>query len=263
MPVKKKIIISFLGTRLDAGTSVKRWYRWRPTVAMVQHRNLRIDRIDLIHQEQFTQLANQVKEDISDLSPKTKVALHTLEFNDPWDFEEVYTTMFDFVKTYPFKPDTEEYYMNITTGTHVQQICAFLLTETHFIPGRLLQLSPPKNEKDLSSAGTFTVIDLDLSRYDVIAQRFALQTQESLTFLKSGINTKNKSFNSLIEHIERVAIASSAPILLMGPTGAGKSQLAKRIYQLKREQGRVEGAFVEINCATLRGDAAMSTLFGH
>ncbi|MBL8000174.1 MAG: sigma 54-interacting transcriptional regulator, partial [Candidatus Kapabacteria bacterium] len=221
------------------------------------------DRLELIHQGQFAQLANQVKEDVTDLSPKTKVLLHSIEFNDPWDFEEVYSSMFDFVKAYPFKPETEEYYMNITTGTHVQQICAFLLTEAHFIPGRLLQLSPPKREDDTSDAGTYTVIDLDLSRYDVIAQRFSLQTQEILTFLKSGINTKNKSFNSLIEHIEKVAIASSAPILLMGPTGAGKSQLAKRIYQLKREQGRVGGAFVEVNCATLRGDAAMSTLFGH
>jgi transcriptional regulatory protein RtcR len=49
----------------------------------------------------------------------------------------------------------------------------------------------------------------------------------------------------------------------MGPTGAGKSQLARRIYDLKKAQRQVAGAFVEVNCATLRGDQAMSTLFGH
>jgi transcriptional regulatory protein RtcR len=49
----------------------------------------------------------------------------------------------------------------------------------------------------------------------------------------------------------------------MGPTGAGKTQLARRIYELKRTRRQVEGRFVEVNCATLRGDAAMSTLFGH
>jgi transcriptional regulatory protein RtcR len=49
----------------------------------------------------------------------------------------------------------------------------------------------------------------------------------------------------------------------MGPTGAGKSQLARRIYELKRSRHRLTGAFVEVNCATLRGDAAMSALFGH
>src|SRR5262249_19393517 len=49
----------------------------------------------------------------------------------------------------------------------------------------------------------------------------------------------------------------------MGPTGAGKSQLARRIYELKKARHQIEGAFVDVNCATLRGDAAMSALFGH
>ena len=49
----------------------------------------------------------------------------------------------------------------------------------------------------------------------------------------------------------------------MGPTGAGKSLLAKRIYELKKNRRAVEGSFVEANCATVRGDAAMSALFGH
>src|SRR6202023_3405224 len=39
--------------------------------------------------------------------------------------------------------------------------------------------------------------------------------------------------------------------------------LAKRIYELKKNRRVVEGAFVEVNCATVRGDAAMSALFGH
>lgn len=52
-------------------------------------------------------------------------------------------------------------------------------------------------------------------------------------------------------------------MLLNGPTGAGKSQLAKRIYELKKQRGQVSGALVEVNCATLRGDNAMSALFGH
>ncbi len=52
-------------------------------------------------------------------------------------------------------------------------------------------------------------------------------------------------------------------MLLIGPTGAGKSFLARRIYELKRSRHQIEGRFVEVNCATLRGDGAMSTLFGH
>jgi transcriptional regulatory protein RtcR len=52
-------------------------------------------------------------------------------------------------------------------------------------------------------------------------------------------------------------------VLLTGPTGAGKSQLARRIHELKRLKHQIGGAFVEVNCATLRGDGAMSALFGH
>ncbi|RYD60894.1 MAG: AAA family ATPase, partial [Verrucomicrobiaceae bacterium] len=56
---------------------------------------------------------------------------------------------------------------------------------------------------------------------------------------------------------------SRDPMLIMGPTGAGKSHLARRIYELKKTRHQIEGEFVEVNCATIRGDGAMSALFGH
>jgi transcriptional regulatory protein RtcR len=52
-------------------------------------------------------------------------------------------------------------------------------------------------------------------------------------------------------------------MLLLGPTGAGKSQLARRTYELKKSHKQIGGPFVEVNCAVLRGEGAMSTLFGH
>jgi transcriptional regulatory protein RtcR len=86
---------------------------------------------------------------------------------------------------------------------------------------------------------------------------------DDITFLKSGIETRNKAFNALIERIEQVAMNSTDPVLLTGPTGAGKSNLARRIYELKETRRQLKGNFIEVNCATLRGDAAMSALFGH
>jgi transcriptional regulatory protein RtcR len=111
--------------------------------------------------------------------------------------------------------------------------------------------------------GSPKVIDLDLSKYDRIASRFRQEQREAVSYLKGGIDTRNSAFNRLIDRIEQVAIATRDPLLLMGPTGAGKSLLAKRIYELKKNRRAVEGAFVEVNCATVRGDAAMSALFGH
>ena len=106
-------------------------------------------------------------------------------------------------------------------------------------------------------------LDLDLSKYDRIATRFAGDELDERSLLTSGIPTRSRSFNEVVERLDRVAVRSSAPILLLGPTGAGKSLLAKRIYELKKTKRLVEGPFVEVNCATVRGDAAMSALFGH
>lgn len=156
---------------------------------------------------------------------------------------EVYTKLRDFARDYPFDPDAEDYLVNITTGTHVAQICWFLLTEARIIPARLLQLSPPRykdadRDAEVDVAGTHSIIDLDLSRYDEIATRFASEREDAATFLKSGIVTRNNAFNRMIDRIERVVIRSTAPVLLTGPTGAGKSQLARRIYDLKRRSTR-------------------------
>lgn len=197
------------------------------------------------------------------VSPETEIRAHPFLLNDPWDFEEVYRQLYDFANNYTFLPEKEQYLINITTGTHTAQICLFLLTESRHFPGKLLQASPQPYVKPHSYAGSYNIIDLDLSKYDRLATRFALEHQQTTSFLKSGIETRNATFNHLITRIERVVGAGTFPILLTGGTGVGKSQLARRIYELKRQKNLIHGAFVNINCATLRGDQAMSTLFGH
>lgn len=260
--MKPLVLIGFLGSTLDASKfGPSRWNKWRPTVGLAMHEDLRVDRLILIHGSAHVRLAEYVAEDIASVSPETKVELRLLDFRDAWDFEEVYGKLLDFARAEPFDPEAEDYLIHITTGTHVAQICLFLLTEARYLPGRLLQTQPDRGA--VNPAGTWNTIDLDLSRYDSIATRFAVAAQEGTSFLKSGIETRNAAFNRMIDEIERVAIRSKAPILLMGPTGAGKSQLARRIYELKRLKHQIAGTFVEVNCATLKGDGAMSALFGH
>ncbi|WP_294329826.1 RNA repair transcriptional activator RtcR [uncultured Sphingomonas sp.] len=260
--MKPLTVIGFLGSTLDASKfGPSRWNKWRPTVGLAMHEDLRVDRLLLIHGSQHRRLAEYVAEDVVSVSPETRVDLRVLDFHDAWDFEEVYGKLLDFARAEPFDPEAEEYLVHITTGTHVAQICLFLLTEARYLPGRLLQTQPERGT--LNPAGTWNTIDLDLSRYDSIATRFAVAAQEGTSFLKSGIETRNPAFNRMIDEIERVALRSKAPILLTGPTGAGKSQLARRIYELKRLKHQIAGPFVEVNCATLKGDGAMSALFGH
>ncbi|MFN4161474.1 MAG: RNA repair transcriptional activator RtcR [Stenotrophomonas sp.] len=260
---KRQVVFGMLGIQLDAGTGPGRWQKWRPSVALGMHEDFLFDRIELlVDQRRFGALATLVCEDLALTAPETTVRVHDTYMADPWEFEGVYACLHDFLAGYPFQPDEEDYYLHITTGTHVSQICWFLLTESRHFPGRLLQTSPPRKQT-VGDPGTYAVIDLDLSRYDHIAQRFAQQQLQDRDLLKGGIATRNAAFNRMIEQIETVATRSRAPMLLMGPTGAGKSQLAKRVFELKKLKHQLPGRFVEVNCATLRGDGAMSTLFGH
>lgn len=257
----RNVVLSLLGTTLDRAPDGVRWERWRPTVSLFQHEDFLIDRLELIVNGPHRELADQVASDIRMVSPESEVRIHSMPWQDAWDFEEVYGSLMDFCQSYPFNRDEEQYLAHLTTGTHVAQICLFLLTESRHFPGRLIQSSPPQRHQSI--AGRYSIIDLDLSRYDSIAARFHKQSMDGLAFLKNGIATRNKEFNHLVEEIEKVAIHSHAPILILGPTGSGKTQLAKRIYALKRSRNQISGEFIAINCATLRGDTAMATLFGH
>lgn len=258
---KPVVVIGLLGTTLDTGKGPQRWERWRPTVSLCQHEDFVVDRLELIRSARSRGLAETIEQDIASVSPETTVVHHTMNLRDPWDFDEVFAALHDFATTYPFDTEREDYLVHITTGTHVVQICSFLLTETRYFPARLIQTSPPRRAKD--GPGLRRIIDLDLSKYDRLASRFQREHDDAVASLKDGIETRNAAFNALIEQIEHVALRTTDPILITGPTGAGKSKLATRIYDLRHHRRLVQGPLVAVNCATLRGEGAMSTLFGH
>jgi transcriptional regulatory protein RtcR len=83
--------------------------------------------------------------------------------DDPWAFQAVYTTLHDFARPYAVSVDDEDYYIHITTGTHVAQISLFLLTESGYFAGRLIQGSPPKSWHS-GQAGDYQIIDLVQTR---------------------------------------------------------------------------------------------------
>ena len=260
--MNKTVVIGLLGSTLDnTGKGPRRWERWRPTVSLCQQDDLLIHRLELLYQKQYTPLLERVCKDIRAVSPETEIICHEISIANPWDFEEVFAALHDFAANYTFEQNND-YLIHISTGTHVAQICMFLLTEARYFPANLIQTGPGRGRL-AATASTYNIIDLDLSKYDRIASRFHEEWRDDISFLKSGIETRNIAFNNLIEQIEKVAANSVEPILLTGPTGAGKSLLAKRIYELKKVKRKITGELVEVNCATLKGENAMAALFGH
>ncbi|MBY6160092.1 RNA repair transcriptional activator RtcR [Mameliella alba] len=251
----KNVVLGFLGTQLDVG----RTRRWKPTISLVTHQDFPVDRLEILYDMRFQRLAHHVQREVQETNPDTEVILRNLDLSNPWDFQEVYGKLFDFARGYGFDEDRERYHVHLTTGTHVAQICWFLLTESRHIPARLLQTGPPGSDE---SQARMDIIDLDLGRYNALQQRFDQLSREYSDQLKGGIETANPAYNALIDRIELVASNSDEPILLLGETGTGKTQLADRIYTLKLDRRRVKGRLVHVNCATLRGQDALATLFG-
>ncbi|MGP4864399.1 RNA repair transcriptional activator RtcR [Psychrobacter sp. T6-5] len=261
----KTAVIGFLGTTLDNGFNDKRWQRWRPTVSLGLQDDLLVDELHILYSKRDKRLFQLICEDMAQVSAGTKIIGHRVSLASPWDFADVYAELYDFVTGFAFREDTD-YLLHLTTGTHVAQICWFLLVEAGFLPADLIQTSPCPKPDQYDPQGRYQIIDLDVSRYDSLRARFEAEKAQHWQTLQANLITQNAAYQQLIADIEKVATRSNAPILLMGATGAGKSQLATQIYALKKNKAKNKqalGAFVEVNCATLRGDTAMSVLFGH
>ena len=164
----------------------------------------------------------------------------------------MYAQLFDWTQAYRFDTEREEYWTHITTGTHVAQICLFLLVESRAVFRacwrRLRPEAPAGNNQQhcADPPGSLALRRDCPALWRRAARRGAV--------LENGIATRNARFNGLIDEVERVAVRSRAPSCSPGPTGASKSHLARRMFELKKARHPVAGEFVEVNCATLRGD---------
>lgn len=60
--IRKNTVV--IGTQLDNGKGSARWQKWRPTVALTQHEDVVIDRLELLYNDEPTALLDQVMQDI-------------------------------------------------------------------------------------------------------------------------------------------------------------------------------------------------------
>lgn len=69
----------------------------------------------------------------------------------------------------------------------------------------------------------------------------------------------NPAMNQAVQLLDQVA-PLDVGVLLTGPTGSGKSRLARRVHE---RSSRSTGPFVEVSCAALGEELLESELFGH
>src|SRR6185436_7619152 len=73
---------------------------------------------------------------------------------------------------------------------------------------------------------------------------------------------KSAAEKKLRESLRRVAASPATPVLLEGPSGAGKQCAAELLHEMTYERSE-DAPFVEVNCAALPSDLVESELFGH
>ncbi|MEE9425659.1 MAG: RNA repair transcriptional activator RtcR family protein [Methylococcales bacterium] len=96
-----RTVVSILGARLDLqGLGKRRWKRWRPNISILLHDDLVVDKFVLIHHSDETELADITINDIQHISPQTQVITYVVNYDNPWDFEQVYSQLLDFAKIY-------------------------------------------------------------------------------------------------------------------------------------------------------------------
>ena len=75
---------------------------------------------------------------------------------------------------------------------------------------------------------------------------------------------KSPASQDVLRKLERVSHSPLTPVLLVGPSGAGKQHAAELLHRMTFPTGTGDGApFVEVNCAALPAHLVESELFGH
>ena len=82
---------------------------------------------------------------------------------------------------------------------------------------------------------------------------------DTVTFEDEGFITNDREVLSIISRLDQIA-DSPAPVLLMGESGTGKTQIARMLHQ---RSPRADKLLVEVNCAAIPEQLLESELFGH
>jgi len=264
--VKDTIVFSFLASndnriQLRKGKHDKRREKWRANLSLFQkNSSFEIQSLHLLYDKSD---ANQLKEVVSQIrntAPKIKIQSTPIDYKKSPDLSQVYFALTHFLDTYKFKTDSKRYYFHLNGGTSLQQLAAFKLTENHIFPGNLI-LSDYA-DRNYGEEKPFQIVDPEATSQSINNDIINRLIEDAGGLLKSGIETKNETFNQLTKVLGSVVLETAEPLLISGPDGVGKSELIRKLFELKRQRGVIKGKLIQVTCAGLIGEKGLVSLFG-
>ncbi len=260
---------------------------WRPSTALAlslrERQKITIDEYHLFYQPKLKDHESEqlngthyIKDAIERLVPGIKVNLEKIDIGNGHNLKIVYENLFTYFLNY-FNPSQADanttnirYLVHVTSGSQAVRMCLFLLAQNRWIPAECIQLwttkkNDPVGECSITALGASTKGETKLLQND----------PESLGEI---IETRDKDYSNTLAYIKRIADKTNEPILLLGDTGVGKSQIAKLIFDHRKkslaskddyisnknnEWITKDGAFKWVNCSGLDDALVNDTLFGH
>lgn len=237
--------------------------RWRPLLELLRVHEFPVDKLCFFISFRYENLVPDLLDELHALSPQTEIVPIITKLSGVITYDDIapaYAVFSEYFANYTFDLSREAYYFHLGPGNLFPHTLMLIML-FHFmrLPFQLLRMAPQPDTGHIAPE----IYEGDIRKWIATIAQSEHSNLASVELLKSAIKTRNIEFNNIIEEIEYVATHSTASILLTGPTGSGKSHLARKIYELRYNRGLVPGPLVEVNCATLRGEGVLSNLFGH
>ena len=267
-PAKTGIVLGFL-EKPKRGPDGEKWH---PLMSLVDHSQAlknfadieRLEKMVLFSQPHLPDEnpADEFRREAQSRSPGLQIVTEKLEAEDFWDYKQVNAALLKFTAGFKFDPEAHHYFIYMSAGTHVAMICFYWFLENDLWPGDIVQTIYGAKGRE-AEFGNIRIIRAGELK-NSLAQELKEQSEEIQRSLAEALHTDDPAFLALIKDIEASAIRSKGNVLLQGRTGTGKTILAKLIAQKRHEHKLLATSqFIAVNCSTLTGDLAYSTLFGH
>lgn len=273
----KRIGFSIIGRERDISSkSSRRWNRFRPTVAFGLQKDVPFDQLVLVYQqdqeESLRILEDDIKNKILEVNKKDlEITLKIIKFKNPYDFDECYRVLSESLKSL-ITADDDLFYVNMNTGTHTMQFAMYAISEQGLLPVTLVQTFPGDeveygNEQAFTSKSHAQVIDISWIKYPQLRKDIDKRHDDFYSKMIL-VNTSHEDLREKIEELVDIGSSTYEPILLLGPTGTGKTRIARTVHsawadRMKKNFKKEDIPFKDINCAGLSPELAYSQIFGH